>query len=89
MPFFGEALRSIHRPELARGRFTLAWNLSGMIELISVGSALLLELGTDHPVSAHGWLLFGVTNRSVLTVDLLGCESQLVWTHFPGWCLLQ
>ena len=89
MPFFGEALRSIHRPELARGRFTLAWNLSGMLEHISLGSALCLGtwdgpsgVGTrmasvwgDQPKRAHGGLLL--------------YESLLVWTHFPGWCLLQ
>ena len=89
MPFFGEALPSIHRPELARGRFTLAWNLSGMIEHISLASALCL--GTWDGPSGVGTRMASVwvTNRSVLTVDLLLYESLLVWTHFPGWCLLQ
>ena len=48
-----------------------------------------LEVWPDHPVLAHGWLQLGVTNRSRLTVGLLEYESMLVWTHFPGRCLLQ
>ena len=48
-----------------------------------------LEVWADHPVLAHGWLQLGVTNRSRLTVGLLEYESMLVWTHFPGRCLLQ